>query len=93
MKSSEYKDLTLHIFHSINQIKKIKDRPEILEEQIVDFKFKKPNCRKLIIFDLDETLIHVLRDAEDLYFGDMSQEEEDLDGNTDSVSNNSQNPE
>ena len=66
MKCSEYKDLTLHIFHSINQIKKIREKPDIEEEQYVDFKFKKPNFKKLIIFDLDETLIHVLREAEDL---------------------------
>ncbi len=58
--------MTLHIFHSINIIKQIKERPEIFKEQIVDFKFTKPGFKKLLIFDLDETLIHSLIEREDL---------------------------
>lgn len=65
MKSSDYKNLTLHIFRSINIIKQIKDKPDIQEDQYIDFKFKKPGFKKLLIFDLDETLIHVQREAED----------------------------
>eukprot|EP00347_Sterkiella_histriomuscorum_P022253 403331138 len=87
MKCSEYKDLTLHIFHSINQIKKIREKPDIEEEQYVDFKFKKPNFKKLIIFDLDETLIHVLREAEDLQVDEDEEfNEEDQSGSSSSVS-------
>lgn len=58
--------MTLHIFHSINIIKQIKERPEIFEEQYVEFKFTKPGFKKLLIFDLDETLIHSLIEREDL---------------------------
>lgn len=58
--------MTLHIFHSINIIKQIKERPEIFDEQFVEFKFTKPGFKKLLIFDLDETLIHSLIEREDL---------------------------
>lgn len=58
MKMSVYKSMTLHIFHSINIIKQIKERPFLPDEIMVDFKFKKEGFKKLIIFDLDETLIH-----------------------------------
>lgn len=62
MKSSVYKNMTLHIFHSINIIKQIQERPDLEEEQKIDFKFKKEGFKKLIIFDLDETLIHCQRE-------------------------------
>lgn len=58
MKMSVYKNMTLHIFHSINIIKQIKERPVLPEDLMIDFKFKKKGFNKLIIFDLDETLIH-----------------------------------
>ena len=35
------------------------------EHQKLDFKFTKPGFKKLLIFDLDETLIHVKRDNAD----------------------------
>lgn len=62
MKSSVYKNMTLHIFHSINIIKQIQDRPNVSELQKIDFEFKKEGFKKLIIFDLDETLIHCQRE-------------------------------
>lgn len=68
---ADYKNMTLHIFQSINVIKQLKERPRPLAEQIVDFEFKKPGFDKLIIFDLDETLIHSLIEREDL---DQSEE-------------------
>ena len=58
--------MTLRIFHSINFIKSIKNFPTILESNKIDFKFKKPGYSKLIVFDLDETLIHTKRNLEDL---------------------------
>lgn len=63
---SAYKEMTLRIFHSINFIKQLKEFPPIPEHKKVDFKFKKPGFDKLLIFDLDETLIHSLRDADEL---------------------------
>lgn len=62
--------MTLNIFHSINIIKQIKEKPIIPNNQFIEFKFKKPGYNKLIIFDLDETLIHCQREEE---------EEEDFD--------------
>ena len=41
------------------------DYIELAEEDKIFFKFKKPNVDKLVIFDLDETLIHVKRDKDD----------------------------
>ena len=43
-------------------IKGVNKIPEISEEQKIEFKFKKEGFNKLIIFDLDETLIHCKRD-------------------------------
>jgi hypothetical protein len=46
----------------------VKENIEVDNEKylskIVDFKFKKSNVKKLIIFDLDETLIHCPRDVD-----------------------------
>jgi hypothetical protein len=67
--------MTLNIFHSINIIKQIKHKPIIPLDSQIDFKFKKPGFKKLIIFDLDETLIHCQREEED--YGDEIDEEED----------------
>lgn len=63
---SVYKELTLRIFHSINNIKQIKSFPKIPEHKRINFQFKKPGFNKLLIFDLDETLIHAIRDTEDM---------------------------
>ena len=38
------------------------DYHEIPVDKKIDFKFKKPGFRHLLIFDLDETLIHCRRD-------------------------------
>lgn len=44
--------------------------PIIPEEKKIDFKFKKPGFDKLLIFDLDETLIHTKVMDEDQNDGD-----------------------
>lgn len=61
MKVSVYKNMTLHIFHSINIIKQI-HMIELDSTQEVEFTFKKKGFKKLLIFDLDETLIHCQRE-------------------------------
>ena len=43
--------------------------PIIPEEKKIDFKFKKKGFDKLLIFDLDETLIHTKVMDEDLQEG------------------------
>lgn len=39
---------------------------EIPEEDKIEFKFTKPGFNKLVIFDLDETLIHTKRKGDDV---------------------------
>jgi len=39
--------------------------PEVQNHEKIPFKFKKPGFTKLLIFDLDETLIHSLRKEDD----------------------------
>lgn len=39
--------------------------PKIPEAKKLNFKFKKEGFKKLLIFDLDETLIHSLRDQDE----------------------------
>jgi TFIIF-interacting CTD phosphatase-like protein len=53
--------MTLRIFHSINFIKQLSQFPVIPESKKIDFKFKKEGFNKLLIFDLDETLIHSIQ--------------------------------
>ena len=58
--------MTLRIYHSINFIKEIKELPKVPDSKRIDFKFTKPGFTKLIVFDLDETLIHTKRNLDDL---------------------------
>ena len=71
MKLSVYREMIHTIYHTINMIKRIR-LPEISEEQKVPFKFKKEGFNKLIIFDLDETLIHCKREEyyEEIDYGE-----------------------
>jgi hypothetical protein len=39
---------------------------EIADDKKINFKFKKPGFKKLVIFDLDETLIHCRRDKDEV---------------------------
>ena len=39
--------------------------PEVTPEEEIEFKFKKPGFSKLLIVDLDETLIHSLRSEDE----------------------------
>ena len=62
LKVSIYRIITLTIFQSISIIKEIGHFPPIPEVKKVDFQFKKIGFKRLLIFDLDETLIHTVRD-------------------------------
>jgi len=62
----EYMKMTGDIFKQIHMIKDIfenQDEPylPLEEDEKMNFKFKKPGFKKLLLFDLDETLIHVKR--------------------------------
>lgn len=81
LKVSHYRRMTFTIFHTLNAIKQVGIFPEIAEENKIDFEFKKPGFNKLIIFDLDETLIHSLRqeDEEDSCYPYYFNEDERMD--------------
>ena len=65
LKVSIYRMLTLTIFHTLNIIKQMGTFPEIMPNEQILFEFKKPGFNKLLIFDLDETLIHSLRSGDE----------------------------
>ena len=56
------------MFRQIYLVKELMktDYIELAEEEKIPFSFKKPGFDKLVIFDLDETLIHVKRDKDDI---------------------------
>lgn len=69
LKPSQYQQFTRDIFRQMSWIKglmKIEEADmEIPEEDKIEFKFTKPGFNKLVIFDLDETLIHTKRKGDD----------------------------
>lgn len=73
LKVSVYKEVSLQIIQAINVIQQIKEFPAIPEDEQIDFKFKKAGFKKLLIFDMDETLIHSKRDEEELEFDAMAE--------------------
>ena len=58
----------MQVIQAINIIQQIKEFPPIAAEDKIQFNFKKKGFNKLLIFDLDETLIHSKRDEDDLEF-------------------------
>lgn len=54
-------ELLVHIYQSINFLQNL----EILEEQIlekqIEVHFKKPGMTKMLLLDLDETLVHCVK--------------------------------
>lgn len=73
MKVSIYRELIQTIFCTIHMIKCVTSVPDLEEEKKVKFEFKKPGFSKLLIFDLDETLIHCKREE---YYEEVDEEEE-----------------
>lgn len=65
---SVYKDMSIQVIQAINIIQQIEKFPEVAQKDKVQFTFKKEGFNKLLIFDLDETLIHSKREEyEDEY--------------------------
>jgi len=68
MRLTDYKEVVVDVFMQIAKIKELitfKEFTPLQESQRIDFKFKKPGQTKLLLFDLDETLIHVKREVSD----------------------------
>jgi len=58
----EYRELTIHIYQSIDYLQEDCEIPIAeVEKRKLELKFTKPNMKKLLIFDLDETLSHCLK--------------------------------
>ena len=61
MKGPVFREFTIHIFQSISFLQ---NADEIMEEEInsrlIDLEWKKPD-KKVLIYDLDETLAHCVR--------------------------------
>ena len=56
-----YLEFCIHIFQSISFLQSLKIPIDEVESRMVEVKFTKPHCKKLLIFDLDETLTHCVR--------------------------------
>jgi len=56
-----YLEFCIHIYQSISFLQTLKIPFEEVQKRQVEIKFKKPHCKKLLIFDLDETLSHCVR--------------------------------
>ena len=54
-----YMELLVHIYQSINFLQNL----EISEDSIkqIEVQFKKPNITKMLLLDLDETLVHCVK--------------------------------
>ena len=62
MDGPEYRELTIHIYQSIDYLQSDAVIPmEEVQKRMIDVPFKKPGFTKLLVFDLDETLSHCLK--------------------------------
>ena len=57
----------MHVIQAMNIIQQITQFPEVTPEEKIKFTFKKEGFNKLLIFDLDETLIHSKDEDDDEY--------------------------
>lgn len=64
LRPAEYRQVITQTFLQLAHVKAILSEgncQQLTEDKMVEFTFKKPGFKKLLIFDLDETLIHVKR--------------------------------
>lgn len=61
LKGHVYMDLLVHIYQSINFLQNLEIPVEQILEKQIEVKFKKPNISKLLLLDLDETLVHCVK--------------------------------
>lgn len=62
LKGPVFREFTIHIFQSINFLQNLTqiDSNEV-KSRMIELPFTKPGIKKTIIFDLDETLAHCVR--------------------------------
>ena len=61
MKGTVFREFTIHIFQSIHFLQTLQIDSKAIDERAVTLEFVKPHTRKVILFDLDETLAHCVR--------------------------------
>ena len=62
LKGPVFREFTIHIFQSISFLQNLEPiKEEDVEARLIDVPFTKPGVKKTIIFDLDETLAHCVR--------------------------------
>lgn len=72
----DYQTVIAEVFVQISKIKQLLTKYEYVErsdDEKLEFRLKKPGFKNLLIFDLDETLIHVMRDQEEVPEDEMEQ--------------------
>lgn len=56
-----YMELLVHIYQSINFLQCLKISEEDILERQIEVHFKKPGITKMLLLDLDETLVHCVK--------------------------------
>ena len=56
-----YMELIVHIYHSINFLQCLVIPEEQIIEKQIEVHFKKPGIKKMLLLDLDETLVHCVK--------------------------------
>ena len=56
-----YLELLVHIYQSINFLQNLEIPEEQIIEKQIEVHFKKPNMTKMLLLDLDETLVHCVK--------------------------------
>ncbi len=61
MKGHLYMELLVHIYQSINFLQNLEIPEESILERQIEVHFKKPHITKMLLLDLDETLVHCVK--------------------------------
>jgi len=61
LKGPVFREFTIHIFQSISFLQTLEIDEQEINSRMIDLQWKKYGTRKLLIFDLDETLAHCVR--------------------------------
>lgn len=54
-------ELLVHIYQSINFLQCLEIPEEQIMEKQIEVQFKKPGIKKMLLLDLDETLVHCVK--------------------------------